>query len=196
MANYGVIDLTGQRFGKLVVEYEAGRSKEGGALWLCRCDCGSSITTRSNQLRRGRVVSCGCARSKHGRPNKKIYDAWFQMVRRCHVPTCKDFKHYGARGIVVCQEWRNDIQRFEADMGQRPPGGTLERIDVDGPYSKDNCRWASQKEQTRNARSNIVLTYGGKSQCLGAWAEDLKLRYHTLYRRVVTLNWPLERALK
>jgi hypothetical protein len=188
------VDITGQRFGKLTVIKQDGRSKEGGVLWLCSCECGGSITTRSNQLRQGRALSCGCSHTKHGFGYDPLYGVWRMMMKRCYDPSNKDYRHYGARGIQVCPQWHL-LDNFIADMRPRPGLGTLERIDVNGPYIKSNCRWATQKEQTRNARSNIVLTYNGKSQCLGAWAEELGIKYHSLYHKVVTKKWPLEKAL-
>lgn len=118
------------------------------------------------------------------------------MISRCYDSANKNYKHYGGRGLTVCEEWRKSVLQFDADMGDRPEGTTLERIDVNGSYCPSNCRWASQKEQTRNARSNLVLEFDGKKQCLGAWAEELGINYSTLYGRVVTKGWPLEKAFR
>lgn len=191
----GKIDLAGQRFGLLVVVEEVGLAKEGAIFWRCRCDCGGEITTRGTQLRRGRARSCGCSRISHGLGGTRIYDIWFQMKRRCEDPSSRDYVHYGARGIRVCERWQ-DVRIFMADMGVPAEGETLERRDVDGPYSPENCCWVTQKEQTRNARSNIQITFNGRTQCLGAWAEELGIKYRTLYNRIVERGLSPEAAFK
>ena len=190
-----VKDLTGRKFGKWQVLGRVGKIDDQVA-WRCRCECGIVKDIRGGSLRQGTSTSCGfCSEpwSKHGLAGTPIYDVWYRMKKRCENPDDTDYKYYGGRGIKVCKRWE-DVTTFASDMTPRPEGGTIERRDVNGDYCPENCCWISQKEQTRNARSNIDLTFHGKTQCLGAWAEELSINYSTLYNRVVTLGWPLERA--
>jgi hypothetical protein len=115
------------------------------------------------------------------------YNAWRAMVNRCHREKDKDYADYGGRGVVVCDRWRGDrgFANFLKDMGPWLPGLTLERIDVNGPYSPENCRWATWKEQHRNRRDNKLLTYNGKTQCLSAWAEETGVNKTTIRVRLL-----------
>ncbi len=116
------------------------------------------------------------------------------MRTRCRNSRCKDYRHYGGRGIGICSRW-DDFAAFLADMGSRPDRGTIERIDVDGNYEPGNCRWASQKEQTRNKRTNVRVTFDGQTLCVGEWAERMGLPSQRLWQRLFKLKWPIERAL-
>jgi hypothetical protein len=193
-------DIAGQRFGKWLVLNQGDRRANSQVLWLCRCDCGNEREIRGGTLRQGLSKSCGACLErtpnlKHGLSRTRGYHVWRQMIDRCENSGNKDFHHYGGRGIEVCARWRNGVEAFITDMGMPADGLTLDRIDVNGSYEPGNCRWVSHKEQTRNARSNIQLTHEGKTQCLGAWAEELGMKYSTLYGRVVTRGWPADQAL-
>lgn len=183
-------DMTGLRFGKWHVVREVGRANKQ-VLWECECDCGELGTIRGGTLRQGLSTSCGkcldlsAIHTKHGHGYDPLYDVWHAMIDRCSNPKNKKFADYGGRGISVCTRWQ-DVSSFIEDMSPRPVGHSIDRIDVNGNYEPANCRWATHTEQTRNARSNIVITHQGKTQCLGAWAEELGIKYATLYGRYVT----------
>jgi hypothetical protein len=193
--------LSGGRFGKLVVLKKEDVASLQKRRWICECDCGKRTLVHTADLLGGSTSSCGCLKSelvrnrmtKHGMRDSKLYDAWHQMKQRCSKPTHRDWKHYGGRGISVCQRWQ-DFTLFLVDMGERPNGMTLERIDVDGNYEPSNCRWATQKEQTRNTRRSQFVTYRGITKTISAWAEDLGQNPATLRHRLQSPLWTTEEA--
>lgn len=150
-----LVDRTGQRFGRLVVVEQAGRTASKKVLWKCICDCGNETKTDSGSLVTGNTTSCGCALkeaiTKHGGWNKSSYNTWRAMVRRCTNPKDKDYPRYGGKGVTVYPEWM-DYTKFAADMGEPEGDETLDRIDVYGNYEPINCRWAGVKTQNRNIR--------------------------------------------
>lgn len=186
-----LIDLSGQRFGRLVaLDYErAGRR----TYWRCMCDCGTEHRVETNNLRRGKSRSCGCLgaelsserNSTHHRSGTQLYRVWASMKRRCNVPTCNSYPDYGGRGISVCDRWANSFEAFLADMGEAPTANhSIDRIDVNGNYEPGNCRWATNKQQSRNRRSNAVFSHDGRSATLTEWAEISGVPLITIRKRL------------
>jgi hypothetical protein len=160
-----LIDLRGQKFGKLTVVSRAPQTGASNSLWLCQCECGKTTVTRSNKLRGGYTRSCGCyvaeVNTKHGMHLTPTYSSWRMMLQRCTNPKSPRWNRYGGRGISVCARWR-DFEKFLADMGVRPAGTTLDRFpDPDGNYQPGNCRWGTKEQQYSN-RSKVPYRRGGR----------------------------------
>lgn len=192
----------GDRFGKLVTiklgEPGKGRRKR----WLCRCDCGSVLLVRQDHMLSGNTRSCGCSsgnytgsRRTHGMTGTTTYVVWCRMRSRCLIESDAAYPNYGGRGITICDRWRS-FENFFADMGERPDGLTIERRDNNSGYSPDNCYWATRSQQSRNKRSNVLLTCNGRSQPLAAWAEEIGINDATLWARINVYGWSVERAIK
>lgn len=159
-----LIDITGQRFGRWTVTKHSHTQKYGRCTvhyWECICDCGNINTPSGESLKRGKSNSCGClqiertsnANSKHGQTQTKVYRVWKTMINRCRNDKVESFKYYGARGITVCDRWKESFEAFRDDMGPRPSDKhSIDRIDVDGNYEPTNCRWATASEQALNKR--------------------------------------------
>lgn len=163
-----ILNLTGSRFGRLVVICTVGKNRHNKRMWLCQCDCGEFTTTTSGDLRSSGTTSCGCiqrertsaANTIHGGSGDAAYTSWKEMIRRCSNPKSSSFSRYGGRGISVCERWNNYLH-FKEDMGERPSGKTLDRINPNGNYEPSNCRWATSKTQSRNRRNSRFLIVGG-----------------------------------
>ena len=196
-----LIDLTGQRFGRLLVLGRAENVK-GRTAWLCRCNCGAEVVKITKYLRNGETTSCGCAakgvyQTKHGLSYKiPEYAVWKRLRKRCNSPTAKDYDRYGGRGITVCPRWDSFVN-FLADMGRRPsPDHSIERKNNDGGYSPENCVWATDAQQRRNKRTSVILTRprDGKRMNIKDWARELGVTTGTINRRLRN-GWSLDDAL-
>ena len=189
---------TGERFFRLVAVRRAGRDRNGITWWHCRCDCGNRHKVRGSNLRDGNTKSCGCWRNyvgrykeglTHGGYYSRTYRSWWGMRQRCDDKKNPSYPAYGGRGIRICKRWR-EFETFRADMGEAPAGMSLDRIDNDGDYSPENCRWATQKQQSRNTRVNRYLTYKGKRRCVMEWSEVLGIPYSRLLYRA-RMGWSI-----
>jgi hypothetical protein len=152
-------DITGQRIGKLVAK-RFGPNINGCTTWICQCDCGNETTVTTQNLRPKHTTSCGCvkkavvakgANSSHGMRRTRIYAGWRAMKDRCLNPNNHAYDRYGGRGITICERWMK-FENFHQDMGDKPAGLTLDRIDNDGNYEPGNCKWSTPAEQARNRR--------------------------------------------
>lgn len=181
-----VIVNIGDRFERLVAigVVDTGRI-------LCRCDCGTEKVISKYQLANGHTRSCGCLRrdlvtaknKTHGMCGTRTYRIWKSMLARCYQPSMSRFEHYGGRGIKVCARW-HVFENFYADMGKVPGGMSIDRIDVNGNYDPQNCRWATAKQQARNTTANKRYTYQGKSLCVAEWSDRLGICRDTLLNRI------------
>lgn len=186
------------KYGKLSVLGDAGRDRNRKILWLVRCDCGNEATKRADLVRAGTTQSCGCLMTpgnnrKHGGRWSREYRSWHNMKQRCDNPRNVGFSHYGGRGIGYCERWAS-FESFFADMGECPDGCTLDRIDVNGHYGPDNCRWATVKEQGGNKRNNRRIEHAGENLTLAQWAEKLGMSHQTIAYRLRS-GMPLDKAL-
>lgn len=197
--------LAGKTFGRLTTVSHRVRS-DGSSAWLCRCECGSEIVVRASSLKIGHTKSCGCYQREvctariagttlsHGLSNTKSYEVYTNMVRRTTDPNDISWKNYGGRGIKTCDRWLGHPEVFAADMGEPEPGMTLERVDTNGPYSPENCVWATIKEQVRNRRNTLKIPYNGELRPLASVCEELGLYYPTIHSRLWK-GWPPEKAI-
>ena len=203
-----LIDLTGQRFGRLLV-LERANYNNHGAYWLCKCDCGNEKIISGTSLRKGLTISCGCyakekrrkATTKHGFARTKLNYAYDHMIKRCYSSKDKYFKNYGGRGIKVCDEWLNDSRTFykwaiENGYDSNAPymKCTLDRIDVNGDYSPENCRFVDIKTQCNNRTSNFLITYDGLTMNATEWSKKIGLNPRTLIKRIRS-GWSTKEAL-
>lgn len=178
------IDLEGQRFGNWTVLSRA-ENKGNASMWNCICDCGTVRAVSSANLRNGRTLSCGCNSLKHGKRSTRLYRIWGGMKARCYRKTHVWYKRYGGRGIVICDEWRDNFQAFYnwAMANGYRDDLSIDRIDVNGNYSPDNCKWSTEVEQKNNRSNNQTVEINGRTQTLAEWATEAGLKYTTVYRR-------------
>lgn len=198
-------NLTGQRFGRLVVESYAGQKPSGkqlATMWNCKCDCGAVVTRAAKHLGRG-TASCGCLKiqdaisraTTHGRTRTLEYRSWSMMKNRCLNARSADYPEYGGRGITVCDRWMS-FENFLADMGLRPSKAhSLDRYpNQNGNYEPGNCRWATGKQQSRNTRRNRIIEYNGQKKTVVEWEELYGHPHNTIYQRRKR-GWSIERSI-
>lgn len=189
-----MIDLTGQKFGRWTVINRAANSALGQTRWHCICSCGNKGIVQSTSLKREGGGSCGCrslealvARStKHNHATNGItptYHSWAGMKARCLNPLHRAYRDYGGRGITVCDRWLS-FDNFLADMGEKPTGLSIDRIDLNGSYFPGNCRWATTSQQSRNKRNNRIITSEGESRTIAEWSELLSIHPATISDRL------------
>jgi hypothetical protein len=196
------LDIEGKTFGRLTVMHRIFPNKyKNQANFLCKCACGRAHEAVSSVLVRGGAQSCGCLvkhrMSTHGLTYHRLYNTWVSMVDRCSDATNPSYPRYGGRGIAVCIEWQGSkrgLGRFIADMGERPKGYTLDRIDNDGPYCKANCQWATPKEQVLKQGRTRILSYDGRSGSITDWSRWTGLGSNTIRSRL-SAGQTLESAL-
>jgi len=186
----------GQRVGMLEIIAEGGRDKSGRRMLKTRCDCGKeSVSWETNLKRKTRgEKSCGCTKVKHGMWRHSAHQIWIGMMKRCYEPSNNKFHRYGGRGIKVCERW-HDFPSFAADMGDRPDGTSIDRINNDGDYEPSNCRWASAKDQSRNTSTNRIIEIEGQAKPLVEWCEEYGMVYENVWARL-NIGWTPLAALK
>jgi hypothetical protein len=189
-----MVDLTGQRFGRLIVVSKSEfRGKNRNSFWNCVCDCGNTKTIELQSLKSGKTKSCGCLhnelqanrKKKHGLCNHRLYGIWTGMKQRCTNPKRNGYKHYGGKGITVCQEWF-DFPAFYlwATANGYTEKLTLDRINPDGNYCPENCQWIPEADQNRNKTNNRLITAQGKTMLLCDWAKILGIRASVILNRI------------
>ena len=188
------IDLTGKRFGKLIV-IKYSRTENKRAFWWVKCDCGMEAEKMAKYLLNGDTKSCGCILAKDGRTKTRLYKIWSSMMTRCYNKNRRSYKNYGGRGIIVCERW-HDFKNFYEDVKIGYSDNlTLDRFpDNNGNYGPSNFRWATKTEQGRNKRNNIIMEYNGESKCFIEWARQYNMDYNTLKCRLQR-GWTKEQAL-
>lgn len=177
----------GIKYNRWTVLKQAGKDKFRNIIWLCRCECGQERNVRGIYLLDNRSVSCGCYKNelianrslKHGATVNRTplpeYTIWVGIKDRCYNPDCSSYKHYGGRGITMCDRWFNSFECFYNDMGLRPSAQhSIDRINNDGNYQLDNCKWALAEEQSRNKRNNRWIEFNGENMVLADWAKKFK----------------------
>lgn len=207
-------DLTGMRFGRLIVfervEDHVSPSGKCNIQYKCLCDCGKEKIVFGTNLSRGLTNSCGClqkerasaAKTTHGETDSHLYGVWCAIKRRCYQKYDPNYSNYGGRGIIMCDEWKNDYKTFrdwayahgynpEAKRGEC----TLDRKDVNGNYCPENCRWITQQEQMNNVRYNHLETYNGETHTIAEWARLYNMSYSKLSQRLNRYGYDIEKAL-
>jgi hypothetical protein len=196
------IDITGMKIGFLTVIKRA-ENRSGNTYWVCQCKCGNMIKVRADHLRGGKIRSCGCATNamiaskltKHGMRKTRLYGVWTSMIQRCENPQYSGARLYRNRGIMVCSEWH----KFEVFAEWALKNGyenelTIDRIDNNGNYEPDNCRWANLITQANNKRTNRRIEFNGEIKTLAQWAREYQIDYRKLWLRLKR-GWDFERAL-
>ena len=202
------IDLSGKQFGRLLVikRYEEEYISPKGYKninWLCQCECGNTVIVRGCNLKSGASTSCGCLRKEHpnrtthGGTGTRLYNIWTGMIRRCTNIHDRYYERYGGRGIKVCDEWRNSFEIFRewAYNNGYLPNLSIDRIDNDGDYNPENCRWTDMQTQQNNKSNNHYITFNGKTMTMSQWAREVHIGYQKLKDRLIKCGWTVQKAL-
>jgi hypothetical protein len=202
--NYNFKDLTGLRFGKLVVLNMEGHSKDGHITWRCKCDCGKEKVVMGKMLTIGKTQSCGCLRAEnlrkiattHGKSNTKLNSVWLSMRGRCLNSNNWAYHNYGGRGIKVCEEWNNfaAFYKWAIENGYKDKL-TIDRINNNGNYEPSNCRWATAKEQANNKRTNHYVEYHGERKTMSQLSDEHNINYSNTKNRINVFKWDIEKAV-
>lgn len=204
--------IQGNKYNMLTILSEADPHTTSGGnkhrVANCICDCGTKCSIRISPILSGTTKSCGCysrrlasdsakvRNTKHGSYSKPEYNVYRAMLKRCLNANNKAYKDYGGRGITVCERWMQSYENFITDMGERPSNlYSIDRINVDGNYEPDNCRWATRSEQARNQRNNVLITYDGETKCVSEWALTVGISVSALYYRYCIAKWSAEDTL-
>ena len=199
--------MIGQKFHRLTV-IERAESTPGnrGKRWLCQCECGNQTIARNDSLKNGRSKSCGCYKNEqaskrivsinktHGMNNTPEHMCWKGLMNRCNNKNSPSYKDYGGRGIKVCESWKK-FENFYKDMGKRPEGTSIDRIDVNGDYCPENCRWASRQVQNNNTRKNKYITHNGETKTLSEWSRVYNIPVWKLSQRMLRDNLTFEESI-
>ena len=204
------INLVGQIFDRLTIINLSHTDKSGHKRWKCKCLCGNIVYVSTSALNSGHVKSCGCknkewlhrSKTSHGMTNSRFYKIWKGIVYRCTKPKCNTYKNYGNRGIKIDNKWLK-FENFRDDMhesylehvnkfGEKQT--SIDRIDNNGNYCKENCRWATWEKQGNNRKSNVIIEYNGEENTIRGWEKKLKMKKNTLNSRLED-NWPINIAL-
>jgi len=212
-AKYNDPAYIGKKYNRLTVvgfERKASGSRTTCWYWRVRCDCGNERIAAPLKVLTGKTKSCGCMkvermktytekyRTTHGGRHERLYRIWRGMKSRCHDQNNKDYVNYGARGIVVCDEWKNDYAAFRAWAYENGYADnlTIERKDYNSDYCPDNCTWIPLEDQAKNRRGNVVVEYDGKTWILSELCDEKGLPYGTIHHRLKFYGWPIERAIE
>lgn len=203
MQSNNFIDMHGKRYGRLLVldrAEDAISARSRHTRWNCICDCGKLVTVRSSGIMTGDTRSCGCLRrdllnEKSSKKSKMPeYGIYRSIISRCLNPNVKRYNNYGGRGINICQRWLDGFENFIADMGERPSVyHSIERIDNNGGYSPENCKWATMDEQAKNRSNNYFIEFGGERMILQDWSKRIGINHSNLKKRIE--RWGVEEAL-
>lgn len=199
-------DLSGKRFGRLVAVSRTENSKSNQTQWLCKCDCGETVIVRSSSLLNGHTKSCGCYSNEirrvntdqttHGKSNTRLYRIWAGIKARCTNPHVKIYPHYGGRGIALCSEWLSFDEFYRWSMGNGNRDDlSIDRVDVNGNYTPDNCRWVDHITQMNNTRRNCYYEFDGKRMTITQIERIVGLPKGLLTQRLHVLGMSLDDAI-
>lgn len=198
-------DYIGKTYNRLtIINFTVSKTLSSGGkhhIVNCQCSCGNFCAVKLNNLKSNTTKSCGCISKempnskKHGLINTSEYDIWQHIKSRCLNSKIPEYKNYGGRGITICSEWLNSFENFIQDMGFRPTSAhSIERKNNNLGYFKENCRWATAKEQANNRRTTVFITFNNKTQTLSEWCDELNLNYKIIHQRLNRSNWSIEKA--